>query len=249
MKKTIPLLVGLMLLLGCSNMKVSHLNSQTKRLPTNNKATILTSKIIDLDAYNNLLLIPENHFLKGQMEQIGYFKEIITPNELKIKIVSHGIEKKVPSIEDAYGIKKAAKAYKPFLWFRLHRRINLDGYYGQFILSNPKTFEDYFVAEIKLPSTPKGTGDKKVWYPLFNALIDYIEQNSKNWQKDKNTSVLITNILKNNHIIKKENRTPLAIEKLSKKNRGEPRVLELVRKKEKKNTPTDGVRGLFHTLK
>lgn len=170
-------------LIGCSSMKVSSLNAETKRFATQNKAAVLLSKQVDLDKHNTLLLMPEDTFLRGQMANIEYFKELITLDNLKVEIIREGLSDKVPSLTDAYGINKAAKAYKPFLWFRLNRRINLDGYYGQFILTNPQTFEDYFVAEIKLEESIKGTGDSKVWYPLFNALIDYIEQNSKSWGK------------------------------------------------------------------
>jgi len=223
MKKIILMIVGAMLLIGCSSMHISQLDAHTKRLPTNNKATILLSKIIDLDKYNTLLLVPEGPFIKGQMSKIEYFKELVTPNELKMKMIARGLGKTVPSTEDTYIINEAAKFYKSFLWFRLHKHINLDGYYGQFILTNPKTFEDYFIADIKLPSTLKGTGDRKVWYPLFNAFIDYIEQNSKSWQEK--------------------------IKNKDDKNNTEPRVLELIKKKNKNNTSKNTVKNLFNTLK
>lgn len=192
-------------LIGCSSMKVSSLNPETKRFATEHKATIILNKPIDLDMHNALLLMPKDNFLRGQMANIGYFKELITLDELRVQIIRAGLAEKVPSLSDAYGINKAAKFYKQFLWFRLGKRINLDGDYGQFILTNPKTFEDYFVAEIKLEDSLKGTGDNLVWYPLFNALIDYIEQNAKSWEKaTKKVNIPKTKMPKNTKQNKKK---------------------------------------------
>ena len=168
---------------ACSSMKVAEVDSKSGYFPGSTKATVLTNKAVDLDSRKALLLIPNGDFIKGQMANIKYFGEIITFDDLEKRIVQGNLGDKVPSVRDRIGISNAAKYYKSFLWFRIERLGEGTNQRARFILTDPLTQEDYFVAETKLDFIWTGVNDQNNWYPMFNSLIDYVRQNSKTYQK------------------------------------------------------------------
>jgi hypothetical protein len=168
---------------ACSSMKVADVDSKTGYFPTTTKANVLTSKSIDLDSRKSLLLIPNDEFVKGQIANIKYFDEIMTFVDLEKKIVHANLTDKVQSVSDRIGVSNAAKHYKNFLWFRFEKKGEAKDRRGQFILTDAKTMEDYFVAETKFDYVWSGVNDQNNWYPMFNALIDYIKQNSRTYRK------------------------------------------------------------------
>ena len=180
------LLIGLLLLFtACSNMKVSQLDPTTNRFKTEDKAIIVKSIKLDLDKYKSLLLLPNDDFMKGQIQNIKYFDKSITIEELESEIIKNNLIDKVPSITDKIGVSRAAREYKPFLWLRFDVRDagEYNKRYAQFILTNPKTSEDLLIVEKHLDYIWAGVNDQNTWYPLFNAIVDYIDENSKTWAK------------------------------------------------------------------
>jgi hypothetical protein len=168
---------------GCSSMKVTEVDPKTGYFPTSSKATIVTSKPIELDAHKELIVVGNSEFLLGQLRNIKYFGEVITVEELETRIIKAGLTDKVPSLRDKIGLNNAAKNYKPFLWLRYGSRGSDTSEYAQFILTDPITSEDYFVTETHLDHVWAGVNDQNNWYPMFNTLIDYITQNSKTYRK------------------------------------------------------------------
>ena len=69
------------------------------------------------------------------------------------------------------------------MWF--HGKMHGSGTerYSQFILTDPVTLDDLLVVETHLDFLWTGVNDQNNWYPMFNALIDYIKQNSKGYGK------------------------------------------------------------------
>ncbi len=57
-----------MLLSGCSFYEVAKLDPKTNRFPTKDKATIIKSKKVNLDAQKALLLLLEDEFMQGQVK-------------------------------------------------------------------------------------------------------------------------------------------------------------------------------------
>jgi hypothetical protein len=53
--------------------------------------------------------------------------------------------------------------------------------YGQFVLTKPDTLEDILVVEKYLDYVWAGVNDQNTWYPLFNSIVDYIDENSETW--------------------------------------------------------------------
>lgn len=162
--------------------KVSDLDAKTGLLPTEHKARVVVNKPIDMDAYRGLLLVPNGDFMKPQIEKIGYFGEVLNVEDLKVKIIQANLTDKVPTIQDRIGISNAAKHYKPFLWLRFETQGYGSGTKGRYVLTDPLTAQDYFVAETDLDFVWSGVNDQKNWYPMFNAFIEYIRANSKTFK-------------------------------------------------------------------
>lgn len=174
--------VFIILLTGCTSLKVAEINPATGYFPGNAKAAIVKSVPFDLDSRKSLILVPNDEFLKGQIENIGYFDTVINFKELERIIISEGLEEKVPSLIDAIGVSKASKSYKPFLWFRFDTRRDGQKKYAQFILTDPLTLEEIFITEKYLDYVWAGVNDRNTWYPMFNSFIDYIKENSKTYK-------------------------------------------------------------------
>lgn len=161
--------------------KVSDLDPNTGHLPTEHKARVVLSKPLNLDAHRALLLVPSSDFVKGQIEKIGYFGELMTVSDLQGRIVKANLTDKVPAIQDKIGVANAAKHYKPFLWFRYEGKGQGREQQARYVLTDAATMEDYFVAETDLDFVWAGVNDQRNWYPMFNSFIDYIKANSRTY--------------------------------------------------------------------
>jgi hypothetical protein len=182
MKKLI--IAGFLLLLtACSSMQVTTVDPETGYFEAKKQAVTIVSKRRNLDAIKELILVPDEDFVKGQINNIEYFNEVITFDDLEKAIIVNGLQDKVPSVRNKIGINKAANEYKPFLWFRFDTRGSGNSEYAQFILTDPKTLEDIFISEIHLDYLWAGVNDQYTWYPLFNEMIKYIDANSKTYRK------------------------------------------------------------------
>lgn len=181
--KVLNLLFVMVALTGCTSMQVAELDPATKRFPTKTQAVIVSSVDTELDKMKTLLLLPDNDFVKGQIGNVGYFDETITIDDLETLIIKNNLQDKVSSVRDKIGINKAYKEYKPFLWLRFDTREDGRKTYGQFILTKPDTLEDILVVEKYFDYVWAGVNDSNTWYPMFNAIVDYIDKNSKTWNK------------------------------------------------------------------
>lgn len=182
MKKLI--FAGMVLLFSaCTSMQVSEVDPQTGYFKAGKQAQTIVKKRVDLDSMKSLLLIPDEDFIRGQIENIKYFDEIMTYDDLEKEIIKNDLQDKITDVRNKIGINKASKEYKWFLWFRFDTRGSGNKKYAQFILTNPETLDDIFVSEIHLDYVVTGVNDQYTWYPLFNELIKYIEENSNTYRK------------------------------------------------------------------
>ena len=182
MLKRACIIIASILAFACSSQRVVDLD-RSGRYPGRTTATVVSSKPFDLDARRSLILVPSNDFLKGEIANIHYFGEVITAEDLQKSIVQNGLSDKVPTISDLIGVSNAAKYYKPFLWFHTKSHGAGTDRYSQFLLTDPVTLDDLLVVETHLDFLWTGVNDQNNWYPMFNALIDYIKQNSKGYGK------------------------------------------------------------------
>lgn len=183
MNKSTVLLIIAALLSGCTSMQVAELDPTTGYFPTKNKAAVVTDQPIDLDSRKSLIVVGNSEFAYGQIVNIGYFDEVITTKELETRIVREGLSDKVPTLAGKIGMHNAAKAYKPFLWLNYDSRGTGREQYARFILTDAETMEDYFITETHMDHVWSGVNDQSNWYPMFNALIDYIRMNSETYGK------------------------------------------------------------------
>ena len=173
----------MILLSACSVLKVVPLDPKTGYYPAQTEAKIILNKPIDLDKRKSLLLITDEDFVRGQITNMHYFDSLMTLNELETRIVQANLTDKIPSVADRIGINNAAKNYKDFLWFRVE--FKKEGYANKsvhFILTDPQTMEDIFITETELDYAWKGVNDQYNWYPMFNAMLKYIRDNSKTYK-------------------------------------------------------------------
>ena len=145
------------------------------------EATVVTNVKTDLDSMKALLLLPDNDFVKSQIGNTHYFDETMTFDDLETYIIQSDLQDKVPSVRNRIGINAAYKEYRPFLWLRYDRRLDGTKKYGQFVLTKPDTLEDILVVEKYLDYVWAGVNDQNTWYPLFNSIVDYIDENSETW--------------------------------------------------------------------
>lgn len=177
-----PALLSVLGLIGaCTHMKITTLNPKTGRFPTRQEATVVISVATDLDKFKTLLLMPDNEFVHGQVSNIRYFDETMTVEQLKDAIGKNGLTDQVPSVLDNAGIHLAYTIYKPFLWLCFKTREEGDKVFAQFVLIKPDDQQELFMVERELDYHVAGVNDQNTWYPLFNALVDYIDANSKTW--------------------------------------------------------------------
>ena len=183
MKKTIYLLFALttLSLTSCTVQKVSE-KKETGFFEATKEAEILVNKPFDLDNNKSLLIVPNNTFTKGMVEKIGYFDRVITFDDLEKEIIKDNKQDEVGSLTEKIGINNAYRKYKKFLYLRFDdnkeksKRIQLK-------LINPENFDEIFVGDTLYDDFWVGVNDQNTFNPLFNALIKYIQTNSKTYKK------------------------------------------------------------------
>src|SRR5690606_28755218 len=94
------------------------------------------------------------------------------------RIIRNGLEKEIPDIAGYMGMKRVADEMGPFLWLTYDDRRDEDRRYIQVRLIDPVTADDIFTAEVLLDYMFAGVNDTTVWYPLLNAVVDYLNANA-----------------------------------------------------------------------
>ncbi len=171
-------LAFLILVTGCTSLKVVEIDPSTGFFPGAKRATVVKNIAIELDNRKDLILVPNGDFTGAMVKNIGYFNQVIDFVELEKLIIKNSLTEEVPSVDDRIGLNKAAKAYKPFLWLRWGLRRDGSKEYRQIILTDPVSLEDYFIAETFLDVVWAGVNDQNNYYPMMNSFIEYIKEHS-----------------------------------------------------------------------
>ncbi len=168
---------------ACSTYnKVVQIDKTTGYFPTNKSATVVKSIDRNLDAFKGLILVPTGGFTRDMVTNIGYFDKVITFEDLEVILVQENLADTVPSLDNKLGVNKAAKAYQQFLWLRWDSRREENNRYSQLILTDPISLEDIFIGETYVDVVWNGVSDQANFYPMMNALVDYIKSNSSSYQ-------------------------------------------------------------------
>jgi len=169
---------------GYTTMKVTELHPKTRRFPAHELATVVKSTACNLDDFRSLLVLPDNQFVIGQIKNIRCFGEVLSSDQLEAKVRACSSDDQFGALHDHDGLKKAYDLYQPFLWLRFSTRQEGQQVVGRFLLINPVSGEELFVVEKQFDySSSLWVSDQTTWYPMFNALIDYIEENAVSWSK------------------------------------------------------------------
>ena len=168
---------------SCTSGKVVKRTAETGYFPSTEKTIVLKSKQVNLDKQKTLLLVPNDEFTIGMLKEIDYFDKVIDFDDLERLIVENNLGGKVPSVHSINGINKAAKAYQNFLWLRWRHPVEGDRYSTQLVLIDAETMHELFICETENSYQWSDADDQSNFYPMMNALVDYIDENSTSYTK------------------------------------------------------------------
>jgi hypothetical protein len=174
---------SLIFILSCGSSMIVSERQDSGFFETPKEAKTIVSIPFDLDTHKSILVVSRDskEFALGMAKNIMYFDRVISWGDFEKEIIRDGKAEEVGSLRDKIGFANAYNKYKPYfyLWYVFNEN---NKKYGRIKLTNPKTAEDLFVAEIKF-DVMIGTTDKNHFNPLFNELIKYIKLNSETYQK------------------------------------------------------------------
>lgn len=171
------------LLAACgTQMKVAEVDSKTGQLKSEvgqvSKATVVISKQLALAPYKGMAFVSGGgEFGINQLKAVGYFDQVLNYDDLQKLVIANNLQDRVPSLNEPIGLNKLYRAYKPFLWINFKRVVKENKPYLQLIATNPDNLEEVFVSEVYLDFVWAGVNDQNSRYPLFNSLIEWINQN------------------------------------------------------------------------
>lgn len=168
---------------GCgTQMKVAAIDPATGLLKSERgeigKAAVLVAKTVSLAPFREMAFV-SNGGAYGieQLRAIKFFDQVVGYEDLQRIVVLNKLQDKVPSLSEPIGLSKLYQVYKPFLWVNFKVVPREGKPYLQLVATNPETFEDLFVSEVHLDFAWAGVNDQNARYPLFNALIEWMNQN------------------------------------------------------------------------
>lgn len=171
------------LLCACgTHMRVAKIDEKTGLLKSEmgevDKATIVTAKKIPLATYKSMVFVSNGgDYGINQTKEIKYFDQVLNYDDLQKLVIANNLQDKVPSLNEKIGINKLYHAYKPFLWINFKNVQRENKTFIQLVVTNPENLEDVFVSEIFPGYGWGGVNDQSFRYPLFNALIAWINEN------------------------------------------------------------------------
>lgn len=147
-------------------------------------ADIVESKPRQFEKYQELLVVTAGDFFREEMQLTGYFDRVIDFQELQRIIIKEGLDDEIPQIDGLIGMKKVSDHIGPFLWLRGDQRYEGNDKYVQLILTDPLTAEDVLIAEVVIDIWV-GVFDNNTWYPLLNAVVNWIQANRNGGLRDE----------------------------------------------------------------
>jgi len=168
---------------GCNTIgEPKAINPETGRIDTNlsygTKANIVHSEQIDLSGHRDLILVLGGDFFREQTELTGYFKKVVNREEMEKLLISEGLTDLVSDVTNYISWKKINDNYGEFLVLKPDTRDEGRSEFIQIKVIDPSKAKDLFIAEVKLDYMWKGINDDTVFYPLYNAFLDWMEMNT-----------------------------------------------------------------------
>lgn len=164
---------------GCTTVgQAKKLNPETGRINTaayiKTNVQVLKSSEMDLGQHRDLILVLGGDFFKEQTELTGYFKRVVNRQDMERLLIAEGMENLVSDVTNFLSWKKINDNFGKFLVlkpdFRDEGRVRI----FQLKVIDPSNAQDLFIAEIK-SDLFWGVSDDTVFYPLYNAFLDWME--------------------------------------------------------------------------
>ena len=176
-KQIVLVLIVLIAITSCGTLeKVTTLDPQTGRFPAKNR-TVKVIKSIDVnaDTLKTLIIVPNTEYCIGMVKNMNYFNDVMTFVELQQDIIAKGLADEVSSVSDRVGLNNAYRHYRPFVVLKLTTEKKAGNvWYIGLRLYDPRRADYIFENEIMLDQYMGGLTDQKIFYPLFNSLLDYL---------------------------------------------------------------------------
>jgi hypothetical protein len=177
------ILAGTLALAGCATVgEPAAIDPATGRIKTQSiygetKASLIKSDRVALSKYRPLILTLGGKFFKEQTVKFGYFESVVNREDMEQLLIREGKSDVVSDVTNLLSWKKIADNYKPFLVLKPEVREEGRSSYVQLKAIQADTATEVFVAEVKLDFFWKGVTDDTVFYPLYNAFIDWVNSN------------------------------------------------------------------------
>jgi len=183
MKRTFFAVLICSFVAGCgTQMKVASIDEKTGLLKSDvgqiSKAIVVTAKKMSLAPFKGMAFVSGGgEFGVDQLKAVKYFDQVMNYDDLQKLVIANNLQDKVPSLNEPIGLNKLYRSYKPFLWINFKRIQKENKTYLQLIATNPDTLAEVFVSEVFLDFMWAGVNDQNSRYPLFNAFIEWLNQN------------------------------------------------------------------------
>jgi hypothetical protein len=155
---------------------------QTGHLPAKPGAvaTVVKSEKIDMPKYRDLILTIGGTFFRDQTIAFGWFTTVVDAHDMKDLLIKENKAGVAFDFENPVSWKRISDNYKPFLVLRLDERTAGGKRYIQLKAAPSDAGGDAFVAEVDITTFSgimTGANDRNVYYPLYNAFIDWVKSN------------------------------------------------------------------------
>ncbi len=181
--RTVILIFSIILLVSCGSFKKALPIDKTTNYfhsKEGNKASVLREIFIDVDSLKNMLIVVDDKYFVKMGNNLEFFKEVKTDEQLFTAVSNSGLAKKIPNLKSNEGLYKLAQLYPSFVMLDISsdRKSNGDTY-AILTLYYPKIGYVIFRSEIYVNLMWDGWTDRATLNPLFNSLLDYLRKQKK----------------------------------------------------------------------
>ena len=170
---------------GCgTSHQVATVDPATGRLRTDATmgvgtatATVVKSERVNLDDFQSRILVHGADFYVNQTRELKRFDTVLDAEEMERIVVRERLSDRVTSVHTLIGWNQLAESYGPFLVLKPDVRRDGNRNYLQLKAIDPMSGDELFVAERHMDFAWAGVTDQNTRYPLFNAFIDWLDQN------------------------------------------------------------------------
>lgn len=187
----LKLIIGILLIgltISCSStLKVKQIDTATEKYPTDktlsSKEIKVRKEFPELNEYKQFLYIKNEeefekykNYIKGTLENIGFFENIYHKNDLEKIVISEGLTDKVTNISDNIGLLNLSKEIGKFLVLRT--AVTYKGGYSyefDFEIIDPTNAETIY--KVVNQAFNWGGLDKPLFHPVFNDYSEWLKEN------------------------------------------------------------------------